>query len=681
MHSRTKECLRDVNVLQSCSDEFIEALAASTTSKVFSAGHVFFAIGEPANAMYMLNIGAVEVVIYRAVDDGPLREEVVATLSDGDIFGEIGALCQDDRKAVRSATVRAKSFCDCRLISREALQRAISDFQEDGAKIKELAMTRMIALAAAQKGLKQSRRTSAGAEALKGVVGAVGGIASAVRRRMSWSGGTADAKDSAGDASAEDGAKTTPAPVQSGRRNSMAALIGGLAAIVPGGSFTTEEGAGGGDDDSVLSDSSEEKGTSKKMKARRASLPSVNDVQTRTIHVDPPTKAKQSPAEVAAQKRERARWENVFVTGNEPTATSPPVVQPSLAAKFLGFVPAPIFAPGEGPAIADAARRASHGDNAAPESEAIVPPKRLPPLLGEAAGAAVPPTNSIGEAASAEKQSRGWASMRRASAEQVLQISEAARLAAMPVLKQEPELPPTPTAPASLPALDHKPMGKSGKGWSAMRRLSGASLMQKSEIAAAASASAAAARASSPDASRAASPTSSGSPRAPVPKVAAKGWAALRRHSAGVAAPNASNSRSSSKDADAGPAKGFRRASLPAAADNDPGDRAAMQTALAAFASAKPKAEGAGSGAGWAAVRRHSVAAANLGAGSSGSSLGGGTVVSAKRRVSLQNDAVPSWQQQQSPAASMRSRLSQEDPLTRMMESGNVPRTARQRRA
>lgn len=72
---------------------------------VYQKGTVVFRQGEPGNAMYVIQSGAVEVT---RTDGG--RETVLALLGKGDFFGEMALLAED----VRSATVR--TTCQTRLL-------------------------------------------------------------------------------------------------------------------------------------------------------------------------------------------------------------------------------------------------------------------------------------------------------------------------------------------------------------------------------------------------------------------------------------------------------------------------------------------------------------------------------------------------------------------------------------
>ena len=73
----------------------------ATDTRSYSAGQTIFAEGDEGHEMFVVRAGAVEIV---------LHGHVVATLSEGEIFGEMALI---DARA-RSATARA--IADCILV-------------------------------------------------------------------------------------------------------------------------------------------------------------------------------------------------------------------------------------------------------------------------------------------------------------------------------------------------------------------------------------------------------------------------------------------------------------------------------------------------------------------------------------------------------------------------------------
>lgn len=86
--------------------------------------------GELGDKFYVLNVGKVEVLS---------GQNVVAVLEGGNVFGEMTLLGVSN---VRSATIRALEFCDCRVITNRSFQRALQLFSDEKAFFDGLAMQR-----------------------------------------------------------------------------------------------------------------------------------------------------------------------------------------------------------------------------------------------------------------------------------------------------------------------------------------------------------------------------------------------------------------------------------------------------------------------------------------------------------------------------------------------------------
>ncbi len=80
--------------------------------------------------MYLISRGEVEVT------DG--SGKVVATLGEGDFFGEASLLTS----APRNATVRAKSYCDFFALEKSDFKRALRDHPQFLESLMEIARTR-----------------------------------------------------------------------------------------------------------------------------------------------------------------------------------------------------------------------------------------------------------------------------------------------------------------------------------------------------------------------------------------------------------------------------------------------------------------------------------------------------------------------------------------------------------
>lgn len=89
--------LKGVALFQRLQDDEWEPLAAIVRGKSYSAGQFVFKEGDPSSSLFIVKSGAVEIV-KRA--DG--EEQVLATFSDGEFFGEMALF----EYAPRSADVR-----------------------------------------------------------------------------------------------------------------------------------------------------------------------------------------------------------------------------------------------------------------------------------------------------------------------------------------------------------------------------------------------------------------------------------------------------------------------------------------------------------------------------------------------------------------------------------------------
>eukprot|EP00746_Dinoflagellata_sp_MGD_P165517 gnl/MRDRNA2_/MRDRNA2_94836_c0_seq1.p1 gnl/MRDRNA2_/MRDRNA2_94836_c0~~gnl/MRDRNA2_/MRDRNA2_94836_c0_seq1.p1 ORF type:complete len:542 (-),score=82.60 gnl/MRDRNA2_/MRDRNA2_94836_c0_seq1:153-1778(-) len=98
---------------------FVGQLLLDVAVEVFQPGDVILREGDSGESMYLLNRGEVEIIV---------GGNVVAKLRDGSVFGEIALLGVSSR---RTATVRAASFCDCRVIQRAVFMRLLQSFPNE----------------------------------------------------------------------------------------------------------------------------------------------------------------------------------------------------------------------------------------------------------------------------------------------------------------------------------------------------------------------------------------------------------------------------------------------------------------------------------------------------------------------------------------------------------------------
>eukprot|EP01091_Cochliopodium_minus_P010421 TRINITY_DN2755_c0_g1_i2.p1 TRINITY_DN2755_c0_g1~~TRINITY_DN2755_c0_g1_i2.p1 ORF type:complete len:1127 (+),score=430.44 TRINITY_DN2755_c0_g1_i2:34-3381(+) len=124
--------LRKVPLFKDCSQEFISALCKALKPIIFIPGTNVFLQGEIGHEMFFVVTGTVEVVVGGG--------KVVAELGDGAFFGE-GALVMSDGK--RNATIRAKTECDCFVLSKEELEKVFEKFPEQKVNIISVSQARV----------------------------------------------------------------------------------------------------------------------------------------------------------------------------------------------------------------------------------------------------------------------------------------------------------------------------------------------------------------------------------------------------------------------------------------------------------------------------------------------------------------------------------------------------------
>lgn len=129
MHLK-REILEKIPIFQGLASLFIDKVALGLKPDIFVPSEFIFRIGDPGEKMYFVIKGTLHVI----AKDG----EVIATLNDGDFFGEIALFTNQ----VRSATIQAVTYCDLYVLDREVFHILLESFPDVGAKIREVAMRR-----------------------------------------------------------------------------------------------------------------------------------------------------------------------------------------------------------------------------------------------------------------------------------------------------------------------------------------------------------------------------------------------------------------------------------------------------------------------------------------------------------------------------------------------------------
>eukprot|EP00429_Kryptoperidinium_foliaceum_P047353 CAMPEP_0176117410 /NCGR_PEP_ID=MMETSP0120_2-20121206/58985_1 /TAXON_ID=160619 /ORGANISM="Kryptoperidinium foliaceum, Strain CCMP 1326" /LENGTH=389 /DNA_ID=CAMNT_0017451703 /DNA_START=63 /DNA_END=1232 /DNA_ORIENTATION=+ len=152
------QCLARSKFFGDRDQTFLMTISREFSIEVFAPGANIMLEGDHGDKMYFLHRGEVEILI------GP-QETRVATLSDGNVFGEM-ALFGHSR---RSATVRARESCDCRVISHKVFGQILKSFPTELKFFRAVAAERLGQVKQAQKDTAGDifrRGTSTGSEDL-----------------------------------------------------------------------------------------------------------------------------------------------------------------------------------------------------------------------------------------------------------------------------------------------------------------------------------------------------------------------------------------------------------------------------------------------------------------------------------------------------------------------------------
>ena len=127
-----RHILEKVPLLKGAETAVVHRLVSGLRTVVYTPGDTIIHHGEPGSVMYLINQGEVEVV--------DPQHGVVATLGEGDYFGEISLLAPG---RPRLADVRAKTFCTLSMIDHAAFGIVLEQFPEFAAHVRRMAAVRM----------------------------------------------------------------------------------------------------------------------------------------------------------------------------------------------------------------------------------------------------------------------------------------------------------------------------------------------------------------------------------------------------------------------------------------------------------------------------------------------------------------------------------------------------------
>ena len=144
------KALRNVELFHSLTDEESRALAARLRVAPFAPGEAMTRQGAEAHWLYVITRGDAEV---RISVDGDLSERI-ATLHDGDFFGEMGMMTGEPR----TATVIALTDVECYRVDKDSFHEILHRRPEIAEDISEVLARRRVELDAAREGLNEEAR-------------------------------------------------------------------------------------------------------------------------------------------------------------------------------------------------------------------------------------------------------------------------------------------------------------------------------------------------------------------------------------------------------------------------------------------------------------------------------------------------------------------------------------------
>jgi len=126
-----KEFIEDIPLFRNASEQFITAITLELELVVATPGDYVFKADDPANAMYFVISGTLDVLDKK-------EEQLLAKLAKGDFFGEIALV----KNIPRSATIRATTYCNLYKLRRKTFKSVVSHYPEIADQIEQQARMR-----------------------------------------------------------------------------------------------------------------------------------------------------------------------------------------------------------------------------------------------------------------------------------------------------------------------------------------------------------------------------------------------------------------------------------------------------------------------------------------------------------------------------------------------------------
>ncbi|MDH5719045.1 MAG: cyclic nucleotide-binding domain-containing protein [Spirochaetia bacterium] len=126
-----KNIIEKIPMFKGASQEMIKALVLELKPVVFTPGDLVVEKGEIGEVMYFISKGDLEVL-------AEPNNKVVASLSEGNFFGEIALL----ESSPRTATIRAADYCDLYMLHKNAFEKVLKDYPDFASQIRKQAAKR-----------------------------------------------------------------------------------------------------------------------------------------------------------------------------------------------------------------------------------------------------------------------------------------------------------------------------------------------------------------------------------------------------------------------------------------------------------------------------------------------------------------------------------------------------------
>ncbi|XP_078674697.1 cyclic nucleotide-gated channel alpha-1-like [Branchiostoma floridae x Branchiostoma belcheri] len=137
------DTLRKVKIFEDCENGLLCDLALKLRSQVYTPGDYVCKSGEIGREMYIISHGKLKVYIQNSDTDQPLE---VATLKEGNYFGEISLLKLDDGCNRRSADVVSVGYSELLCLSKKDLIHTLVEYPEARRVLEDQGRDRMEAI-------------------------------------------------------------------------------------------------------------------------------------------------------------------------------------------------------------------------------------------------------------------------------------------------------------------------------------------------------------------------------------------------------------------------------------------------------------------------------------------------------------------------------------------------------